>query len=114
MKTDWFTSVAVFVVASAFLYFGSGFLIHLYKIEVGKTAMQMRLDDYIDPAERLWILDRVHDELTDHHSGDPQLWSMTLVELINRPDKEFEGLVPGRLGLLRRIYMKLRISQAEG
>jgi hypothetical protein len=75
--------------------------------------MQMRLDDYIDPAERLWILDRVHDELTDHHNGDPQLWQWTLTELVNRPDDEFEGLNPGRLGLLRRLYMKLRITKTE-
>ena len=109
-----FNTVCAVVILAAVAWFGTGFVIHLYRTEVGKAAMQMRVDDVIDPAERLWILDNIRAELESNHKGDPQLWAMPVSYLVNQPADKFKGLDPGRLGMLRRLYMKLKITNAEG
>lgn len=106
---------ALAIVAIAIAYFGSGFALHLWRTEVAKAAMRTKFEKVISPPERVWILEKIHDDLKENHVGDPQLWSMSLDELIRQPESEFH-FRPGhfsraRLGILRGLYAKIKITE---
>ena len=112
MKSKRFDWICLAVLFLALCYFGG----HIAALKLRRTieakAMSLKMEQLIGPEERILILANLRQQLAAAHQGDPQLWAMTLTELVNRPDNEF-SISPARLGLLRRLYLKFRIPMTE-
>lgn len=111
-RRTWLDGLTISVCIVAAIYFGGRLGLNLIKREVKTAIMENQIEHYLDPAERLFVLEQIHDVLQSRHKGDPQLWQMPLTDLINRPGSEFD-MTSAELGVCRRLYMKFRITEGN-